>query len=48
MGFGYQKTVDFFSQIIYDCYIAMLFYLWQKSHCFLGNREEGIENREEF
>ena len=26
-------------------YIAILFYSWQKSHCFLGNREEGIENR---
>ncbi len=26
-------------------FIAILFYPWQKSHCFLGNREQGIENR---
>ena len=25
--------------------IAIRFYSWQKSHCFLGNREQGIENR---
>ena len=45
----YLKKINLFQ--IYSTnpkYIAILFYSWQKSHCFLGNREEGIENREEF
>ncbi|MDE5123437.1 MAG: hypothetical protein O4965_26695 [Trichodesmium sp. St19_bin1] len=41
-AFDYGDVVHQFENAV--C-IAILFYSSQKSHCFLGNREQGIENR---
>ena len=51
-----EKTVEFDNKgefigaTIFESFdnIAILFYVWQKSYCFLGNKQQATANRSEF